>query len=122
MTRPFKCHKYFHTSKVCFPYLFQISKLEAELANERRQKDFLTAQLSQVESDTTQDKEQIISRLETQLQEHRTLCEKYENESVSKESAIMQMLTKLTTVETELKKVREDSKVREMIWLRSITI
>jgi multidrug resistance efflux pump len=115
MTRPFKCHKYFHASKACFPYLFQISKLEAELANERRQKDFLTAQLSQVESDSTQDKEQIIFRLETQLQEHRTLCEKYENESVSKESAIMQMRTKLATVETELQKVREDSKVRELI-------
>jgi hypothetical protein len=68
-----------------------------------------------VESDSTQDKEQIIFRLETQLQEHRTLCEKYENESVSKESAIMQMRTKLATVETELQKVREDSKVRELI-------
>ena len=89
--------------------------MEAELANERRQKDFLAAQLSQVESHTSQDKDQIISRLETQLQEHRALCEKYEHESTSKENAIMQMRTKLTTVETELQNVREDSKVRDVV-------
>lgn len=89
--------------------------MEAELANERRQKDFLTAQLGQFESYTTQDKDQIISRLETQLQEHRTLCEKYEHESISKENAIMQMRTKLTTVETELQNVRDESKVRGVV-------
>ena len=90
--------------------------MEAELANERRQKDFLAVQLSQVESQSTLDKDQIISRLETQLQEHRTLCEKYEQESTSKETIITQMRTKLTTVETELQKVHEDSKVSEIMF------
>ncbi len=67
-----------------------------------------------MESHSTQDKDQIISRLETRLQEHRTLYEKYEQESISKENVITQMRTKLETVETELQNVREDSKVREM--------
>lgn len=85
--------------------------MEAELANERRQKDFVTAQLSQVESHGSQEKDQIISRLEMQLKEHRTLVEKYEHESTSKENVISQMRTKLTLVETELQKMREDSKI-----------
>lgn len=85
--------------------------MEAELANERRQKDFLTAQLSQVESHGSQEKDQIIFRLEAQLKEHHALFEKYEHESTSKENVISQMRTKLTLVETELQKVRVDSKV-----------
>lgn len=53
----------------------------------------------------------MISRLETQLQEHRTQCEKCEHESVSKENVIAQMRAKLITVETELLKFRDESKV-----------
>ena len=69
-----------------------MSKLEAELANERRQKDFLAAQISQFESSSSQEKDQTIARLETQVKEYRTLSERYERESVSKETVISQML------------------------------
>ena len=83
--------------------------------NERRQKDFLKVQLGQVESQTSQDTKEIISRLEAQLQEHRTLSEKYEHESTSKENIISQMRTKLVNVETELQNVRQETKVRVFI-------
>ena len=84
--------------------------MEAELANERRQKDFLTAQLKQSESSDTQEKDVIISRLEIQIKEHRMLCEKLQKESASKETIVAQMRTKMKTAETELREVREESK------------
>ena len=84
--------------------------MEAELANERRQKDFLAAQLKQSESSDAQEKDVTISRLEIEIKEHRMLCEKLQKESVSKETIIAQMRTKMKTAETELREVREESK------------